>query len=62
MERIFVRSDWQIAHDDPNATGKRSTEAECLLEFGQDKWDEMLEEMYYYGSAILPSFYNRGIF
>lgn len=58
MERVFVRSDTQISFDSPKATGRRSSESECIAEFGQERWLLMLEEIYDKGSAILPAYPN----
>lgn len=52
--RIFVRSKWQISEDNEQATGLRSFEGECIQEFGEKKWNEMIEEIYDKGSAVLP--------
>lgn len=52
--KTFVRSQFQIGEDTPNATGKRSAYAECVTEFGET-WPAMLEEIYEKCAAVLPN-------
>ena len=47
-----MRSEFQITYYNLGATGRVSTYAECVAEFGLDKWKEMLNEMDNYGAAI----------
>lgn len=57
-ERMFARNlpghDGEITYSFGKKDQTRSTETECIAEFGEDEWSKMLEQMDETGYATLP--------